>query len=1034
MAVAKGKRVTNAKQTAAKKGTARKPAAKKKSAAAIQKSKTFRNGVLGIGVIVLCLVILLCLVTTPKAAALEWIRGEFNGSFGALRFAFLFLLAVTGLKIAFGSRFPIRSTAFVTAVLLLVSIATLLQVFQKDPTEWALRNLDTLQKLGYQGDKELAANYNNYLWYAYTNSKVLGPSGGGVVGEVFGYPLGRVLDQVASALVLFFVIGALGVSLIRNLRPEAGAQMGAWFTQLSSDFREERARRQAEQSDAEEQRAQKQPNGTLVAIPEDLLHQTARNKTVSSPSMWQKAARAVSRAGAFFAPVVTSQMPPEDNAGERPVLHPLPEEQPAPPNPTIPSQIPAQMNAVHTQPVNRFQQQKPILRTTARQPYQPPQMKRQLYIEDIITSDQLVADVRPENATKSQKPYIRPVPSARNVRNQEQREFTVPDFLARRMKQYEEADPQSNADNGQTAERGAIEEIYASNMEAPEGSPIDSAAIFDEPEEPEIRIENESWEPMKAEYDPEDDLRPFRRRRNRAENPLDVLPKLDPDTRLDRPGWKPDEPASAPQMGFVSEIEEYRQPPFSLLLNEDKKKRPDTRLKDAEGAQKLEETLASFGVDARVIKVVHGPAITRYELQPAPGVKVSKIVNLTDDIALNMAAIGVRIEAPIPGKAAIGIEIANDEIETVQLRDVLESEESLSHPSRIAVALGKDVAGKRIVVDLARMPHLLIAGATGSGKSVCINTLITSIIYRANPEEVRLILIDPKKVELSLYNGIPHLLVPVVTNPKKASGALSWAVMEMDERYRLFSEMGVREIHSYNAQRSEDTPLMPQIIVIIDELADLMLVAPGEVEESINRLAQLARACGIHLVIATQRPSVNVITGVIKANIPARIAFAVSSQVDSRTILDAAGAEKLLGKGDMLYAPSGGLKPLRVQGCFISDEEVNRVVEYVKDRNTVDYSQAVIDALNVQAEEDAAPEESQNGVGDALFRQAVEMAVESGQASISMLQRRLRVGYARAGRLVDEMSRRGIIGAADGAKPREVLISREDFEGMYKKA
>ena len=516
--------------------------------------------------------------------------------------------------------------------------------------------------------------------------------------------------------------------------------------------------------------------------------------------------------------------------------------------------------------------------------------------------------------------------------------------------------------------------------------------------------------------------------RRAAPSPLDYQPQLDPQQRLDRPDWKPQEPV----VETVQEAEAYRQPPFSLL-ERDSGRRVDTRDKDERGAQKLEETLASFGISAHVIKVVHGPAITRYELQPAAGVKVSRIVSLVDDIALNMAAVGVRIEAPIPGKAAIGIEIANDDIATVHLRDVLESDESLRHPSRLAVALGKDIAGKNIIADLARMPHLLIAGATGSGKSVCINTIIASIIYRATPEEVRLILIDPKKVELSVYNGIPHLLVPVVTDPKKASGALNWAVMEMDERYKRFADVGVRDIRGYNAQRRADEPLMPQIVVIIDELSDLMLVAPGEVEEAICRLAQLARACGIHLVIATQRPSVNVITGIIKANIPSRIAFAVSSQVDSRTILDAAGAEKLLGKGDMLYAPAGGGKPLRVQGCFVSDAEVARVVDYVKERHETDYSQAVIDALEHAEEAETPDEDTNESESDALFEQAVEMAVEAGQASISMLQRRLRVGYARAGRLIDEMARRGIIGQAEGAKPREVLITREDFHVMFKK-
>ena len=410
--------------------------------------------------------------------------------------------------------------------------------------------------------------------------------------------------------------------------------------------------------------------------------------------------------------------------------------------------------------------------------------------------------------------------------------------------------------------------------------------------------------------------------------------------------------------------------------------------------------------------------------------KVSRILGLVDDIALNMASAGVRIEAPIPGKPAVGIEIPNESISTVALRDVLESDEARRHPSPLACALGKDIAGRNIIADLAKMPHVLIAGATGSGKSVCINTIINSIIYRATPEQVRLILIDPKVVELSVYNGIPHLLVPVVTDPKKASGALSWAVMEMDQRYKRFAGQGVRDIRGYNASLTPEEERMPQIVVIIDELADLMMVAPGEVEESICRLAQLARAAGIHLVIATQRPSVNVITGVIKANIPSRIAFAVSSQVDSRTILDSAGAEKLLGKGDMLFAPQGTNKPLRVQGCFVSDEEVSRVVGYVKQRFAAEYNEDVIEHLNnTEDAPQGEPKETEETV-DELLEQAIELAVEAGQASISMLQRRLRVGYARAGRLIDEMARRGIVAQAEGAKPRAVLMTREEFRKL----
>ena len=479
---------------------------------------------------------------------------------------------------------------------------------------------------------------------------------------------------------------------------------------------------------------------------------------------------------------------------------------------------------------------------------------------------------------------------------------------------------------------------------------------------------------------------------------------------------------------------EYIYPPIDLLKKSNTTQDPNMNAKIQAGAAKLLSTLESFGVQAKLTHVTHGPAITRYELQPAPGVKVSRIVNLVDDIALNMASDGVRIEAPIPGKPAVGIEIPNDKIEMVSLRDVLESQEMMREKSPTAVALGKSISGAPVVADMAKMPHVLIAGATGSGKSVCINTIINSVIYRASPKEVRLILIDPKVVELSVYNGIPHLLVPVVTDPKKASAALSWAVVEMEHRYKRFETMGVRNIKGYNDAIGPDEEPMSKIIVIIDELADLMMVAPGEVEESICRLAQLARAAGIHLVIATQRPSVNVITGVIKANIPSRIAFAVSSQIDSRTILDSGGAEKLLGKGDMLYAPQGAGKPTRVQGCFVSDDEVQRIVDFVRGKHTAEYDEDVLEQMNAAAEEEKASsgDAPQSGEPvDEMLAKAIELAVESGQVSISMLQRRLRVGYARAGRLVDEMTLRGIVGEADGpTKPRTVLISREEWRRM----
>lgn len=481
-----------------------------------------------------------------------------------------------------------------------------------------------------------------------------------------------------------------------------------------------------------------------------------------------------------------------------------------------------------------------------------------------------------------------------------------------------------------------------------------------------------------------------------------------------------------------SEDEEgYNYPPIDLLAQGDTVKNTQAgKEKDREKADKLIETLRSFGIETRLIGIAHGPAVTRFELQPAAGVKVSRITSLADDIALNLAAMSVRIEAPIPGKSALGVEIPNDKVEMVRLRDVLESGDARRHPSRIAVGLGKDNSGRYIVGDIAKMPHVLIAGQTGSGKSVCINSIISSILYRATPEEVRLILIDPKVVELSIYNDIPHLIAPVVTDPKKAASALDWAVAEMMRRYKSFAEKGVRDIKGFNKALAKDEKMMPQMVIIIDELADLMMVCPGEVEESICRLAQLARAAGIHLVIATQRPSVNVITGIIKANIPTRIAFSVTSAVDSRTVIDHGGAEKLLGNGDMLFVPAGINKPMRVQGAWVSDDEVHAIVSYIKARSETAYDEDMIEKIENSVRSDAEKEEAAEEY-DSRLPEAVEIVVEMGQASVSMLQRRMRVGYARAGRLIDEMERRGIVSEADGAKPRTVLISREQFKQMF---
>lgn len=485
---------------------------------------------------------------------------------------------------------------------------------------------------------------------------------------------------------------------------------------------------------------------------------------------------------------------------------------------------------------------------------------------------------------------------------------------------------------------------------------------------------------------------------------------------------------------------EYRTPPLSLLTK-GKKAGGDSDAHLRETARKLQETLHNFGVNVTITNVSCGPAVTRYELQPEQGVKVSKIVGLTDDIKLNLAAADIRIEAPIPGKAAVGIEVPNKENAVVHLRDLLESGEFKNSSSAIAFAAGRDIAGKPVVADIAKMPHLLVAGATGSGKSVCINTMIISILYKASPEDVKLIMIDPKVVELSVYNGIPHLMIPVVTDPKKAAGALNWAVSEMMKRYELFAKYNVRDIKGFNEKTESMTPeeregkpgKMPQIVIIVDELADLMMVAPGEVEEAICRLAQLARAAGIHLVVATQRPSVNVITGLIKANMPSRIAFSVTSGVDSRTIIDMNGAEKLLGKGDMLFYPSGYQKPARVQGAFVSDKEVQAVVEYLKKQNgEASYSEEIVSEVNSTASGlgsgSAGEPSGDSGGRDAYFAEVGKFIIEKEKASIGMLQRMFRIGFNRAARIMDQLCEAGVVGPEEGTKPRKVLMSMEEFE------
>ena len=490
-----------------------------------------------------------------------------------------------------------------------------------------------------------------------------------------------------------------------------------------------------------------------------------------------------------------------------------------------------------------------------------------------------------------------------------------------------------------------------------------------------------------------------------------------------------------PTVHFVDESGEhpYELPKVTHILSKHIKKENGTLAQEIkENAHVLQQTLESFHVNAKVISFCHGPAVTRYDLEPAPGVKVSKITNLAEDIALQLATSSVRIE-PVPGKAAIGIEIPNRTLESVQLREVLENPQFQEASSKLTVGLGMDISGQAIFADIGKMPHLLVAGATGSGKSVCINTLISSILFKATPDEVKFILIDPKMVELSNYNGIPHLMVPVVTDPKKASSVLNWAVQEMEKRYSIFATHGVRDIRSFNRRYPEEN--IPLIVIVIDELADLMMVSPKDVEDAICRILQKARAAGIHMILATQRPSVNVITGIIKANLPSRISFAVSSQVDSRTILDRGGAETLLGKGDMLFSPQGASKPIRVQGAFISDEEVEMLLDYIRSQgHEISENEELIDFMESEtAEDDNAEEDGGQIKYDQLLPDAVEIVMSTGQASTSNIQRRLSVGYTRAARLVDTMEELRIIGAsAGGNKPREILMTSEQAKELVK--
>ncbi|MEY8311625.1 DNA translocase FtsK 4TM domain-containing protein [Oscillospiraceae bacterium 42-9] len=583
-----------------------------------------------------------------------------------------------------------------------------------------------------------------------------------------------------------------------------------------------------------------------------------------------------------------------------------------------------------------------------------------------------------------------------------------------------------------------LQEVFGiAPEEPPQPQPEPQPAPEPEPEEPaEPQL---PMSPVVSENPPLVEPEPEPEPEDPEPEPLD-MPKPRMMEPISMPEPRPQAPGATPAQEFQYQAADpgaaYCFPPLTMLAQSPQVDHAKETEELQANGKILVDTLNSFGVSTKILDICRGPAVTRYEIQPAAGVKVSKITNLSDDLALNLAATGVRIEAPIPGKAAVGIEVPNRSRSQVCMRELIQSNAFAASKSKLSVALGRDIAGQPVVADLARMPHILIAGTTGSGKSVCVNTFIVSMLYKASPDEVRFLMIDPKSVEFTQYNGLPHMLVPVVTEPHKAAGALGWAVNEMMKRYKIFSEHNVRNLAGYNSlaasqnyqdENGQPMPAMPQIVILIDELADLMMAAPKEVEDSICRLAQLARAAGMHLVIATQRPSVDVVTGLIKANIPSRIALTVSTAVDSRTILDTVGAEKLLGYGDMLFAPVGSNKPVRVQGCLLKDEEIQSIVEFVKKTKAMDYDEGVIEEIerNAVAGDSGRDSGGEGGAGetDPMMEEAIKVVVEAGQASTSLLQRRLRLGYARAGRLIDEMEQLGIVGPHEGSKSRQVLMT-----------
>lgn len=956
---------------------------------------------LGVTLLALGLTWLISLFARGESYVLGQMNKALTGLCGRLCPLFPVLISYAGIKLLVSARHrvAVRDVALLFGIYA-AALAFYTLIARVEQAGTGISLMDYVGKVNY---RFMDTGYDGYAAYL-NRAYVLGTSGaGGMLGMAAAYPVWRIFGPVLGVMLLAAALIVMAFVLFR-------VNPGDFFRSASERSDRRQAKREARQLQREqqaasqaEQAAQEAPAPVVKPIP---MEQTVPGQRVYRDEGWVQPEPVSSQS---YEP--SPYAPPREEQGFYPVQNDL-YDVPIPVRET-----PAQRSA-NRKPVA------PVVQQPAPKP-EPAATKPAAPVAPVI---------RPEPAPV--KPVPVPVQPEKPVDKPARPEKAPPQPLR------EEPDADDVPwETPKPEEHITVREKPVSPSPAPAAKPAapksdwaaqvrSKAASLEKADMPEHTTQK--GEPKPVYTDP---AVPITGERIPI-SPRPAAPRAD--ARLDG--------TSAPKVrqGGMQLPIRYEAPPIRLLNESRHVPQQDAAQEDERRAQIIESTLASFGVESQVRQIMHGPSITRFAIQIAPGVKVSRVTTTADNLALDLKAKNVRVEAPIQGTSYIGIEVPNALVSTVALREVLDSPEMQNNPSPLLVALGKDIAGAPVLCDLSKMPHLLIAGATGSGKSVCINSIVCSLLYRTSPDQVRLIMIDPKQVELNVYNGIPHLLVPVVSDPRKAAGALSWVVQEMMERYGKFSEQNVRNLAGYNKANQGTDKVLPNIVVIIDEMADLMEVCRKDVEESIRRLAALARAAGIYMVLATQRPSVDVITGVIKNNIPSRIAFAVSSGTDSRTIIDINGAEKLMGKGDMLYKPAG-TSPLRVQGCLVTDDEVNAVASYISSRYQADYDPNVIEHLEAAVQEkpeadevsgyDEGPSSTGSGMGEMgfqeLLQQAIEMAVEDGQSSTSMLQRRLRVGYARAGRLIDEMEKRGIISASEGSKPRKTLITREQYDALF---